>query len=155
MYETEFWQINTNSRCSTRVFKPSIRSYIGGSNSIIQFKLLFPFEFKPFKFRISLACCLTAKTCPNSEKSKTAAKYWPIPIQKQTSIVIHPLWLRIIYFSETDQFEVVIAILVVQQLRSKNVMFPTNFEDRLILIFLSSLDLELMNNARSPKIWAP
>ena len=35
------------------------------------------------------------------------------------------------------------------------VIQPANFEDRLILIFLSSLDLELMKNARSPKIWAP
>ena len=35
------------------------------------------------------------------------------------------------------------------------VILPANFEDRLILIFLSSLDLELMKNARSPKIWAP
>ena len=35
------------------------------------------------------------------------------------------------------------------------VIQPANFEDRLIMIFLSSLDLELMKNARSPKIWAP
>ena len=35
------------------------------------------------------------------------------------------------------------------------VILPANFEDRLILIFLSSVDLELMKNARSPKIWAP
>ena len=47
------------------------------------------------------------------------------------------------------------SLAIVQQLRSKTVMFPANFEDRLILIFLSSLDLELIKNARSPKIWAP
>ena len=40
-------------------------------------------------------------------------------------------------------------------IRYKNVMFPAIFEGRLILNFLSSLDLELMKNARSPKIWAP
>ena len=34
-------------------------------------------------------------------------------------------------------------------------ILPANFEDTLILIFLSSVDLELMKNARSPKIWAP
>ena len=44
---------------------------------------------------------------------------------------------------------------IVQQLRSKTVIFPANFEDRLILIFLSSLDLELIKNSRSPNIWAP
>ena len=35
------------------------------------------------------------------------------------------------------------------------VILPANFEDRLILIFLSSLDLELRKNARSSRIWAP
>ena len=33
--------------------------------------------------------------------------------------------------------------------------FPANFDDRLIFIFLSSLDLELMINARSLKIGHP
>ena len=35
------------------------------------------------------------------------------------------------------------------------VIQPAKFEDRLIFNFLSSLDLEPMKNARSPKIWAP
>ena len=35
------------------------------------------------------------------------------------------------------------------------VIQPANIEDRLILIFFSRLDLELMKNAQSPKIWVP
>ena len=45
--------------------------------------------------------------------------------------------------------------ILVSYSEAAKVIQPTNFEGRLILIFLSSLHLELMKNTRSPKIWAP
>ena len=45
--------------------------------------------------------------------------------------------------------------ILVSYSEAAKVIQPTNFEGRLILIFLSSLHLELMKNAWSQKIWAP
>ena len=52
-------------------------------------------------------------------------------------------------------YHLLLSLLTNPNSVAAKVILPANFEDRLILIFLNSVDLELMKNARSPKIWAP
>ena len=67
---------------------------------------------------------------------------------------IHLIWMNQIQLVDWIQL-IIIHKHIIHYSEAAKVIQTANFEDRLILIFMSSLGLELMKNARSPKIWAP